>query len=243
MNIKETDLYPPVHDYLVSCGYTVRSEVRDVDITAVKGDQLVVLELKRAFSVDLLIQAVKRQKLADSVYVVLPYPRRGTQNRRWSDFCHLLRRLHLGLMLVSLGPPRPRVEVAFHPLPFQPQRRSGQRRAVLEEIRGRLADLNQAGSTRTKIVTAYREQAVQIARHLQDRGPQSPRQLRAMGTGPKTLSILSKNYYGWFERVQPGVYTLSGRGTAELELYRDLPRRHQPAGDGQESAGPARGSA
>ena len=30
----ETDLYRPVHDYLVKQGYTVRSEVRHCDIAA-----------------------------------------------------------------------------------------------------------------------------------------------------------------------------------------------------------------
>jgi hypothetical protein len=220
--ITEKDLYPPVHDYLVSLGYTVRSEVRGLDVTAVKDDQLVVLELKRVFSTDLLVQAIKRQQLADSVYVVLPRPRGGTRDRRWRDRGELLKRLHLGLIVVDCDPPVPRVEVWFDPVPFSPRREKAQRRAVLAEIQGRSADLNQGGSVREKLVTSYRQQAVAIAYHLQQLGPRSTGQLRALGTGAKTLAILSKNYYGWFCRIRRGVYGLTPQGEAELELYRQV---------------------
>ncbi len=37
---KETDLYPPIRDFLTAQGYTVRSEVNHCDITAVRGDEL-----------------------------------------------------------------------------------------------------------------------------------------------------------------------------------------------------------
>ena len=38
----------------------------------VKGDELIVIELKKGFSTDLLIQATDRQRVTDSVYVALP---------------------------------------------------------------------------------------------------------------------------------------------------------------------------
>ena len=129
--LRETDLYPPVADYLGSLGYTVRSEVANCDITAAKGDDLIIVELKRNFSTDLLIQAAKRQRMTDSVYVALPRPANG---RKLRGMKHLLRRLELGLIFVSPnGRKKSRVEVAFHPVPFQVGEPIG-RRALLGRL-------------------------------------------------------------------------------------------------------------
>ena len=46
------------------------------------------------------------------------------------------------------------------------------------------------------------EYCIQIASLLQQHGPLSPKSLRQMGAGDKTLSILAKNYYGWFEKIK-----------------------------------------
>ncbi|MGD0113094.1 MAG: hypothetical protein ABSD48_14630, partial [Armatimonadota bacterium] len=87
--LSETDLYRPVRDYLLAQGYIVRAEVNHCDITAVKGDELVVIELKKAFGTALLIQAAQRQRITDSVYVALPKQR---PSRTWRGAQHLLRR-------------------------------------------------------------------------------------------------------------------------------------------------------
>lgn len=45
--MKETDLYPPVKRYLEGPGYTVKGEVDDCDVVAVRrGEEPVVVELK-----------------------------------------------------------------------------------------------------------------------------------------------------------------------------------------------------
>ena len=225
--LRETDLYGPVHDYLVSNGYTVRGEVNQCDITAQKGDDLIVIELKRSFSAGLLFQATERQRITDSVYVAVPAPAQMGRNSRWRGMKRVLRQLELGLILVFLEGPAPRVEVAFHPLPYQRQKRSRARRAVLEEIAQRSGDYNQGGSTRTKLVTAYRENAIHIACCLEARGPMSPKGLRALGTGPKTASILNNNFYDWFERVDRGIYTISADGRAALSDYPGLVARYR----------------
>jgi len=222
--IRETDLYPPIAEHLGSLGYTVRSEVANCDITAARGDELIIVELKRNFSTELLIQAAKRQRMTDSVYVALP---RQKNARKLRGMKHLLRRLELGLIFVSLnGRKKSRVEVAFHPVPFQRQKRKSARRAVLREISERSGDFNEAGCCRRKLVTAYRENAIQIACCLDRLGPLSPKQLRALDTGPKTLSILYSNFYGWFERIDRGVYALSTQGQTELSEYAALVRRY-----------------
>jgi len=111
----ETDLYEPIRKYLESNGYTVRSEVNHCDVTATKGDDLIVIELKRQFNVDLLIQATARRSITDSVYVAVPRP--AAWNARWRGIKRVLRQLELGLILVSLGARTHRVDVAFHPAP------------------------------------------------------------------------------------------------------------------------------
>jgi hypothetical protein len=194
--------------------------VMDCDVTASRGDELVVIEMKRAFCTALLVQATKRQRLTDSVYIALPRPK---QTPHWRGIRRLLRRLELGLIFVSFGRRRkPRVEVVFHPVPYQRQKRKAAKRAVLAEMEGRSGDFNCGGSTRRKIVTAYRENAIQIACYLDAMGPLSPRQLRALGTGPKTLSILYSNFYGWFERVDRGIYALRSQGREQLGEFGEL---------------------
>jgi hypothetical protein len=204
----------------------VRGEVNDCDIAATKDGELIVIELKRSLNTALLIQAARRQRAADSVYVAIPRPKWG---RRSHDFKHLLKRLELGLIFVSFPRRKPKVEVMFHPLPFQQKRKDGAKRAILTEMAGRSGDYNEGGSTGRKIVTAYREQAIHIACCLDEQGPMSPRELRALGTGPKTQSILYSDYYGWFERINVGVYSLRERGRAELGGYAELAERYRSA--------------
>ncbi len=231
--VRETDLYEPIRDYLAAQGYTVRAEVSHCDITARKGDDLIVIELKRQFGIDLLAQATARQRLSDSVYVAFPAPS-DMRTRRWRGIVRILRQLELGLILVfhaEAAPAsergQPRIEVAFHPLPYVRQKRKSARRAVLEEMAQRSGDYNQGGAVRRKLVTAYRENAIWIACCLEQFGPLAPRRLRELGTGPKTLSILYTNVYGWFDRVGRGLYALAARGRDELRAYPELTKQYR----------------
>ena len=155
----ETELYPPIRDFLVSLGYTVRSEVRGCDITATREDELVVIEMKRRFSTDLLIQAVERQRLTDSVYVALPQsaiPTGRSGRARWQGMQRLLKRLELGLLLVSS---ESSVLVLFHPIACERRRAGRARRALLREVEGRSGDYNVGGGTRQRICTRLSEAA------------------------------------------------------------------------------------
>ena len=236
---RETDLYAPVRAFLEARGYTVRSEVLDCDVTATRGDELLVVELKRSLGTELLVQATQRQRAAESVYVAVPRPRGAGRGGRWHGLLHLLRRLELGLLVVSFSARRrPRVEVVLHPLPFDRKRNTRGRRAILVEIAGRSGDYNEGGSTRRSLVTAYRENALFIACALERHGSLSPRALRALGTGEKTLSILHANVYGWFERVGRALYELRPTGRAGLEHYAELAIEYRTRVEAA-SAGPA----
>jgi hypothetical protein len=219
----ETDLARPLCDWLAAQGYTVRSEVRDCDIAALREDELVIIEIKKALNLALVVQAVQRQRITNTVYVaVLRPPSKWKWWRENRGVFHLLRRLELGLILVSPSNGGPPIDVVFHPRPLARRRRAPSRRAVLAEISGRNADYNTAGSTRKKLVTAYRENAVHIACCLLARPRMTPAAARALGTGPKTQSILRSNVYGWFERVGRGMYSLSEQGRRELAEYPEL---------------------
>jgi hypothetical protein len=122
----------------------------------------------------------------------------------------------------EMPPEKPAVEVVFHPVVAQRRTRKNEKRAVIAELHGRSVDLNKGGSRGITLVTAYRENAIQIACWLEANGPSSPACLRESGTGAKTLPILADNFYGWFERVKRGVYALSSKGREEIGAYPEL---------------------
>lgn len=223
--LKESDLYQPIQKHFHKQGYQVNGEVNDCDVTAFKEDELVIVELKLSLNVELLIQATKRQRLTDLVYIAIPKPKRP-RSKRWNDVCHLVRRLELGLITVSFTTKTPKLDFVIHPETFdrsKSMKNSKRKRAALvKEIEGRSADYNVGGSNKTKIMTAYKENCIQIACYLEKYGPMSPRNLTKLGTGAKTPSILQKNYYRWFDRVKRGVYQITEQGKSELEKYPEL---------------------
>lgn len=224
--IFETDMYTPVRDYLEKQGYTVHSEVKNCDITAVKGEELIVVEMKTSFNLKLLVQAVKRQRAADSVYVAVPIPKGSRSSHTRRDMHILLRRLELGLIMVKTDREKPEAEVVFHPDTFDRLKslRSGkkQRRSIIRETEARYGDYNTGGSAKRKLMTAYRENAVHIACCMARFGQLSPAQMKRLGTGIKTSAILSKNFYGWFKKVARGRYDLCPECHEYLKNYPEL---------------------
>lgn len=222
----ETELYEPVRKYFTKKGFSVNGEVNHCDVTALKGDELVIIELKLNLNIDLLVQAAQRQRITDLVYIAIPKPKYSRRSKKWHDICHLIKRLELGLILVTFSNGRTSMEVAISPEPFDRkksmQRSKPKKKKILDEISGRNGDYNIGGSSKTKILTAYKEKCIHIAALLNEYGPQSPKGLREMGTGEKTLSILGKNYYGWFLKLGRGSYSISEKGKLELADYPEL---------------------
>ncbi|WHX98584.1 DUF2161 family putative PD-(D/E)XK-type phosphodiesterase [Neobacillus sp. DY30] len=238
--LQEVDLYKPIQRYFSQEGYQVYGEVKDCDIVAVKENELVIVELKLTLSVDLLIQAAKRQKLTDQVYIAIPRPKGRLNSRQWADKCHLIKRLELGLIVVSFPGNRSKADILIHPTPYIRKIATGRnkmkREAILKEISGRSADFNVGGSSRTKIMTAYKENCIQIACILDKLGPLSPKALKEKGAGDKIPSILINNYYGWFERIKRGTYDITEKGRLEVQEYQELVNYYlKKLGDGGES--------
>jgi hypothetical protein len=184
------------------------------------------VELKLNANIPLLIQATDRQRITDSVYVAVAKPN-NTANKRWKGIKHILRRLELGLILVDAENPVNPVEIVFHPVEFQRKKIAKRKKAVIREMENRSENLNVGGSNKTKIITAYKESAIQIAVYLNLTGATSPKNLRESGCGKKTLSILSSNFYGWFIRVERGVYNITGKGKNALHQFPGLVKKYE----------------
>lgn len=218
--MRETDLFEPLRKYFLGQGYSVHSEVKNCDLIARKGDEVIIVELKTGFSLSLVYQAIRRQGISDSVYVAIPVPEGKKTPPNLSSMKHLLSRLELGLILVRFLKTKVKVEIALHPR--EPVRRHARRAraAVIREIDGRYAEFDSAGAPAAEgRMTAYRQESLLIALLLARNGLLSPKMLREKGTSEKTGRILSANLYGWFDRIERGVYELNDAGRAALLLY------------------------
>ncbi len=214
--ILETELYPPVKAFLAAQGYEVKAEVGSADVVACRGDEEpVIVELKTGFSLSLFHQAVERQAVTDTVYVAVP---RGTGRRfqqALKSNLKLARRLGLGVITVRLSDGF--VEVHLDPAPYSPRKSKPRKDRLLREFARRVGDPNTGGSTRTSLVTAYRQDAMRCAAHLEANGPSRGAEVaRATGVACATR-MMADDHYGWFERVERGIYGLTPRGLASLE--------------------------
>ncbi|MBN1413365.1 MAG: hypothetical protein JW969_21160 [Spirochaetales bacterium] len=225
--IKETDLYEPLKQFLENSGYSVHAEVHNCDVTAVKDGEVIIIELKTAFSLKLVYQALNRQQIGDAVYVALPRPDSSLRRSPWKDMFRLLKRLEIGLILLDMQDKSVPVEILFHPVQSHKRKSKKKKRALLKEIAGRSVNYNKGGSTKSKLMTAYRENSLFIAVALDHFGPLSPKQLRALGTGFKTQSILYNNFYDWFMKIDKGIYDISPKGKSGIKKYAQLAKLYR----------------
>jgi hypothetical protein len=219
---RESDLYPAVKAFLEYQGYDVKSEIRGCDVVATRGDEpSVIVELKLAFNLALVLQGVDRLALTDRVYLAVARP---TSRRAAGAFVHrgdvrkLCRRLGLGLMTVASGR-RGDVEVLVDPLPYRPRKDARRVRLLLGEHARRHGDPNRGGVTKTPIVTAYRQEALRCALLIEQSGRGSLKALRGTGVVPNAARILGRDVYGWFRRVERGIYSLSDRAREDMARF------------------------
>ncbi len=215
----EAALYGPVKAFLERLGFTVKGEIRGCDVVATRPGEpplVVICELKLGFSLELVLQAVDRMRVADELWLAVAATRRGRdRDRRAHRLCRLL-----GLGLLAVDVLRDRVDILVEPAPYRPRPNLRKRRLIEQEFARRRGDPMRGGGTRQKVMTAYRQQALACAEALRD-GPKRPRDLRS--TAPDAGKILSRNVYGWFERVLPGLYRLSATGEAAITEPRPAP--------------------
>ncbi len=216
----ETTLYLPIKRFLEEAGYSVKGEIGGCDLLALSDDEppmVVICELKLAFNLELVLQAVDRANAGDEVWIAARVSAKGKgreSDRRFRDLC---RRLGFGMLAVADSGT---VDVIVAASAAMPRKNLKKRARLIKEHHRRKGDPTLGGSTRAPIMTAYRQQALACAAALQ-LGQLRPRDLR--DAAPDAAKILQGNVYGWFERVERGVYALTDLGAEALRRWPQAP--------------------
>lgn len=215
----ETSLYLPVKAFLEQAGYTVKGEIDGCDLVGLSDQDppvVVICELKLSFNLELILQAVDRATAADEVWIAGRVSAKGKgreSDKRYRDLC---RRLGIGMLGISDAGEVSVIVGSVTPMPrTNPKRRS----RLMREHQRRKGDPAVGGSTRTPLMTAYRQQALGCASALAA-GPLKVREIRAQV--PEAAKILQGNVYGWFERVERGVYGLTPVGLEALARWKPV---------------------
>ena len=82
-----------------------------------------------------------------------------------------------------------------------------------------MGDPNTGGMTRRNLVTAYRQEALVCLALLDRLGPTKAAEVAQVTGIVHARRLMADNHYGWFERVQTGIYALSPNGTTALTAY------------------------
>lgn len=213
---KETELYLPVQKYFADMGFKVDAEVRDCDVVATKENIVVICELKRGFTIELVYQLVQRKKLTPYVYAVIPRPKnmRSAAFRKKLD---ILRALDCGLIVVLNSTKR--VDMIIQPRGEDTDAKKYRRKGIEKETKTRKVSLNLGGQSRRKIVTAHKESVIAALCYIEKYGTIKTRECK-----DNIKNVLQKNHYNFFVRIEKGVYTAneSGRNFLNEKDYSDV---------------------
>ncbi len=212
----ESELYAPVKRFLEGLGFACKGEIGGCDLVGLEGDDppvVVIGELKLAFNLELVLQAVDRAGAGDEIWLAAKLSARGRGRESDPRFRNLCRRLGFGMLGVGA---HGEVEVIVSPAAPAPRRDPKRRSRLVEEHRRRQGDPVAGGGSRKPVMTAYRQRALACAAALSD-GPERTRALRA--SVPDATKILYDNVYGWFARASRGVYELTDAGRAALDRF------------------------
>ena len=178
------------------------------------------------YAIRLVDQAVDRTSACDEVWLAVGASKRGRGRENDARVKKPCRFLGFGLLTVTADG---RVDVVAEPAPWKPRRDAKRRSRIVEEHRRRKGDPIVGGSTRTPQMTAYRQQALAVANALAGT-PGRPRDLRILA--PDAAKILQGNVYGWFERIERGLYRLTSSGRVALVTWANHVSAQTSAGFG-----------
>jgi hypothetical protein len=221
--MKETDLYLPLKKFLEEQGYEVKAEVENCDVVAVKkppanekAQPPTIIELKLSLNLEVILQAVDRLILSPIVYIGVPNSCGALKKTKRKRIIKLLKMLGIGLLAINLK--RKAVEVIVDPTSYQPRQSKPRQQWLIDEFVERAGDPNLGGaSTKTGRMTAYKQQAIEIANYLSKHGATKASDIAKKLELPKSRAIVYDNHYGWFQNVSRGVYDLSNLGKTRLD--------------------------
>ncbi len=213
---RETELYKPVQNFFEGLGFKVDAEVNDCDVVATKDDIVVICELKRGFTIELVYQLVQRKKLTPYVYAVIPRPKnmRSASFRKKLD---ILKALDCGLLVVLNTTKR--VDVLLEPKGEDTQTNRIRRRGIEKEVSIRKVSLNLGGQSKRKIVTAHKESLIAALCYIEKYGKIETRKCR-----DNIKAVLQRNHYNYFIKLDKGIYSATKAGLRVLEDkdYKDI---------------------
>lgn len=216
----ESDMYPIINKHLKSEGYVVKAEVKDFDIVAIKDDVIMIIEMKNQFNIKLIYQGLKAKKITDYVYLAIPKPtNKIIKSDLFKEKKEIVKHLELGLILIDKSSKE--LIVILDPTIIPHKNQQKKRSMLKKEFFLRKTSFNVGGVNKTKIITAYRELALLALYFLKD-GPRTAKEIKLFIKEDKIMSILQKNYYNWFERVERGVYKITAIGEDALVIYKDV---------------------
>ena len=219
----ERDLVGPVKEYFEKQGYICDGEVEDIDLYMERGEEHVAVELKVDLDFKALRQAALRQKYVETVYIAVFKPK-SLKNTAYRDKLYLLKRLGIGLLLVSKRSLE--VQVANEPvvteLSVYQRQNQNKKKKLNAEFSKRRTKNNVGGVRGEKLISAYREDALLVLDACAELGGEvKGREVRKLCNIEKTADILRADYYGWFEKIETGVYRVTDAGYAALEECED----------------------
>jgi hypothetical protein len=135
---------------------------------------------------------------------------------RYRDIIALCRRLGLGLLAVKDDAVEPHLD----PGPYPPRKNTRRAGAMLKEFHRRVGDPNRGGTTGIKRMTAYRQDALRCCVVLRAGPMKAALAAKAAGVA-RAATILRDDHYGWFERVERGIYALTDKGQTDLAAAKD----------------------
>jgi hypothetical protein len=208
---RETDLYLPIKTFLEGQGYVVKAEVGAADVMAVRGGESpVIVELKLGFSLTLFHQCVARLAVSEDVYMAVAHQPGKRFSKAVKENTRLARRLGLGVITVRLKDGL--VQVHCDPGPYAPRASRKKQAALLKEFARRQGDPNDGGQTRVGLVTVYRQDALKLAMYLFEAGASRGVDVARETGVDHATRMMRDDHYGWFEKIEKGVYGLSPTG-------------------------------
>ena len=111
------------------------------------------------------------------------------------------------------------IDVLAEPAPYAPRKMPKRQHKLLKEFAARKGDPNLGGSSKTKLMTAYKQDALRCLSHLASHGPSKLATLREATKVGRAAAILRDNYYGWFNREARGIYAVTSEGCEARQTF------------------------
>jgi len=114
------------------------------------------------------------------------------------------------------------VEIYADPGPYRPRKSKQKKASLLSEFERRIGDPNEGGSsTKQGRMTAYRQDALRCLGKLSIDGPSKASDVAKATEVSNARQIMYDDHYGWFTRIDKGIYNLTDKGSEAVGTYAD----------------------